>query len=45
MIEILKSKMMISFMILVIGVIYIDCASNKNLEKEIKEENLIVANS
>ena len=44
MLDVFKSKVMVLFMVVVIGVIFIDCSFNKNLE-EINNENLIVANS
>ena len=45
MLDVLKSKVMILFALLVIGVIYIDCSFNNNLEENTSNENLIVLNS
>lgn len=43
MMEVLKSKVMILFVVLIMGVIFIDCSFNKNLEDN-SQENLIVLN-
>ena len=43
MFDVLKSKVMILFVVLVMGVIFIDCSFNKNLENN--QEQLIVLNS
>lgn len=44
MLEVFKSKMMLLFMILVIGVIIIDCSEINNLEENTTNDNLIVIN-
>ena len=45
MLEVLKSKVMILFVILVMGVIFIDCSFNNNLENNSSNENLVALNS
>ena len=45
MLDVLKSKVMILFAFLVIGVIFIDCSVSNNLEENTSNENLIVLNS
>ena len=45
MIEVFRSKVMVLFMMLVIGVIFVDCSFNNSLESNEVSENLIVANS
>ena len=44
MLEVLKSKVMILFVLLVMGVIFIDCSFNNNLE-EVQEPTNLVMNS
>ena len=44
MLDVLKSKVMILFVVLIMGVIFIDCSFNNNLE-EINEPTDIVFNS
>jgi hypothetical protein len=44
MVEVFKSKIMVLFMVVVIGVIFIDCTTSKKLEEK-NERNIIVANS
>lgn len=44
MLEVLKSKVMILFVVLIMGVIFIDCSFNNNLE-ETQEPTNIVFNS
>lgn len=44
MLEVFKSKMMILFMILVIGVIFIDCSQTNTLDENTTNENLVVIN-
>lgn len=44
MLEVFKSKMMVLFMIIVIGVIYIDCSLNNNLEQNISNNELVAIN-
>ena len=44
MLDVLKSKVMILFVVLIMGVIFIDCSFNNNLE-EINEPTNIVFNS
>jgi len=44
MLDVLKSKVMILFVVLFLGVIFIDCSFNNNLEDN-SNENLIVLNS
>ena len=45
MLEVLKSKVMILFAVLVMGVIFIDCSFNNNLENNHSNENLVALNS
>lgn len=45
MLEVLKSKVMILFVVLVMGVIFIDCSFNNNLENNSSNENLVALNS
>ena len=45
MFDVLKSKVMILFVVLVMGVIFIDCSFNNNLDDNNSKENLIVLNS
>lgn len=45
MLEVLRSKVMVLFAFLVIGVIFIDCSFNNNFEENNSNENLIVLNS
>ena len=45
MIEIFKSKVMVLFMVLVIGVIFVDCSFNNNFDDTANNQNLIVVNS
>ena len=45
MLEVLKSKVMILFVVLVMGVIFIDCSFNNNLENNDSNENLVALNS
>ena len=45
MLDVLRSKVMILFVVLVMGVIFIDCSFNNNLEENTSNENLIVLNS
>lgn len=42
MLEVLKSKVMILFVILVMGVIFIDCSANNNLEDSVESANLVL---
>jgi len=44
MFDVLKSKIMILFVVLVMGVIFIDCSFNNNLENE-NQEQLYALNS
>lgn len=44
MFDVLKSKVMILFVVLVMGVIFIDCSFNNNLENN-NQENLVAFNS
>ncbi len=44
MLDVLKSKVMILFAVLVIGVVFIDCSFNNNLE-EVQEPTNLVMNS
>ena len=44
MFDVLKSKVMILFVVLVMGVIFIDCSFNKNLDNN-NQENLVALNS
>lgn len=44
MLDVLKSKVMILFVVLIMGVIFIDCSFNNNLE-EVNEPTNIVFNS
>ena len=44
MFDVLKSKVMILFVVLVMGVIFIDCSFNNNLENE-NQEQLYALNS
>lgn len=45
MLDVLKSKVMILFVVLFLGVIFIDCSFNNNLEDNNSNKNLIVLNS
>lgn len=45
MLEVFKSRVMILFMMIVIGVIFIDCSFNDNLDENSSNESLIVLNS
>ena len=45
MLEVLQSKVMILFVVLVMGVIFIDCSFNNNLENSNSNENLVALNS
>ena len=45
MLDALKSKVMILFVVLVMGVIFIDCSFNNNLENNDSNENLVALNS
>ena len=45
MLDVLKSKVMILFVVLIMGVIFIDCSFNNNLENNKSNENLVVLNS
>lgn len=45
MLEVFKSRVMILFMMIVIGVIFIDCSFNDNLDESSSNESLIVLNS
>ena len=45
MLEVLKSKVMILFVVLVMGVIFIDCSFNNNLENNSSNENFVALNS
>lgn len=45
MLDVLKSKVMILFGVLVLGVVFFDCSFNNNLEDNNSNENLIVLNS
>ena len=45
MIEIFKSKVMVLFMVLVIGVIFVDCSFNNNFDDTTNNQNLVVVNS
>ena len=42
MLEVLKSKVMILFAALVIGVIFIDCSFNNNFEETSEPTNLVI---
>lgn len=42
MLEVLRSKVMILFAFLVIGVIFIDCSFNNNLENNVEPTNLVL---
>jgi len=42
MLEVLKSKVMILFVILVMGVIFIDCSCNNSLEDSVEPTNLVL---
>ncbi|MGM9849964.1 MAG: hypothetical protein ACI31V_03600 [Bacilli bacterium] len=44
MFDVLKSKVMILFVVLVMGVIFIDCSFNNNLENN-NQEQLVALNS
>lgn len=44
MFDVLKSKVMILFVVLVMGVIFIDCSFNNNLEEN-NQEQLVALNS
>ena len=44
MFDVLKSKVMILFVLLVMGVIFIDCSFNNNLENN-NQEQLVALNS
>lgn len=44
MLDVLKSKVMILFVVLIMGVIFIDCSFNNNLENS-TQENLVALNS
>jgi len=44
MFDVLKSKVMILFVVLVMGVIFIDCSFNNNLEDN-NQEQLVALNS
>lgn len=44
MLEVLRSKVMILFVVLIMGVIFIDCSFNNNLENN-NQENLVALNS
>jgi hypothetical protein len=44
MLDVLKSKVMILFVVLIMGVIFIDCSFNSNLE-EVNEPTNLVLNS
>jgi hypothetical protein len=44
MFDVLKSKVMILFVVLVMGVIFIDCSFNSNLEEN-NQEQLVALNS
>ena len=44
MLDVLRSKVMILFFVLVMGVIFIDCSFNNSLETD-SQEQLIVLNS
>ncbi len=44
MFDVLKSKVMILFVVLVMGVIFIDCSFNNNLENN-NQEQLVSLNS
>lgn len=45
MIEVFRSKVMILFMMLVIGVIFVDCSFNNNFDDTTDNQNLVVVNS
>ena len=42
MLDVLKSKVMILFVVLVMGVIFIDCSFNNNLEDNVEQTNLVL---
>ena len=42
MLEVLKSKVMILFVILVMGVIFIDCSGNNSLADNVEPTNLVL---
>lgn len=44
MLDVLKSKVMILFVVLIMGVIFIDCSFNNNFENN-NQEQLIALNS
>lgn len=44
MLDVLKSKVMILFAVLVIGVVFVDCSFNNNLD-EVQESTNLVLNS
>lgn len=45
MIEVFRSKVMVLFMMLVIGVIFVDCSFSNNFDDTTDTRNLVVVNS
>ena len=42
MLDVFRSKVMVLFMLFVIGVIFIDCSFNKNFDGSVEQTNLVL---